>query len=72
VISGFEAIITCNHRQAAGTPVAGSGFWMCLQARVLMLDIPHSDWTAEPVPNGERINMGAYGGTPYASMSFGR
>jgi hypothetical protein len=28
-----------------------------------------SDWTAEPEPNGQRINMGAYGGTPQASMS---
>jgi len=24
---------------------------------------PNSDWTAEPWPHGERINMGAYGGT---------
>ena len=31
---------------------------------------PDSDWTAELLPNGERINMGAYGGTPQASMSF--
>jgi len=30
---------------------------------------PDSDWTAEPEPNGQRINMGAYGGTPQASMS---
>ncbi len=30
---------------------------------------PNSDWTAELWPNGERINMGAYGGTPRASMS---
>ena len=29
-----------------------------------------SDWTAEPEPNGQRINMGAYGGTPEASMSL--
>jgi len=29
---------------------------------------PDSDCTAEPSPNGERINMGAYGGTPKASM----
>jgi len=28
-----------------------------------------SDWSAEPEPNGQRINMGAYGGTPQASMS---
>ena len=29
-----------------------------------------SDWTAELRPHGECINMGAYGGTPQASMSF--
>jgi len=31
---------------------------------------PASDWIAEPAPNGGRINMGAYGGTPQASMSL--
>jgi len=31
---------------------------------------PNSDWTAELWPNGERINIGAYGGTPEASMSL--
>lgn len=31
---------------------------------------PASDWTAELWPHGERINMGAFGGTPQASMSF--
>jgi parallel beta-helix repeat protein len=30
---------------------------------------PASDWTAEPPPNGGRINMGAYGGTLQASKS---
>ena len=30
---------------------------------------PNSDYSNEPMPNGGRINMGAYGGTPYASMS---
>jgi parallel beta-helix repeat protein len=30
---------------------------------------PNSDWTAEPWPNGKRINMGAYGGTAQASKS---
>ncbi len=29
-----------------------------------------SGWTAELWPNGKRINMGAYGGTPQASMSL--
>ena len=30
---------------------------------------PNSVWTAELWPNGKRINLGAYGGTPEASMS---
>jgi len=30
---------------------------------------PNSDWTGELWPHGKRINMGAYGGTPQASMS---
>jgi hypothetical protein len=31
---------------------------------------PNSDWTAELWPHGTRTNMGAYGGTPQASMSL--
>jgi hypothetical protein len=31
---------------------------------------PSSDWTLELWPHGEHINMGAYGGTPQASMSL--
>lgn len=31
---------------------------------------PNSDWTAELWPHGKCINMGAYGGTPQASMSL--
>jgi hypothetical protein len=31
---------------------------------------PNSDWTAELWPHGKRINIGAYGGTPEASMSL--
>jgi len=30
---------------------------------------PTDDPSGEPMPNGGRIDMGAYGGTPYASMS---
>jgi len=30
---------------------------------------PLADFSRERVPNGGRINMGAYGGTPFASMS---
>lgn len=31
---------------------------------------PDSDYSAEPAPNGGRINMGAHGGTPQASKSL--
>ena len=31
---------------------------------------PRSDYRAEPMPNGGRIDMGAHGGTPYASKSI--
>jgi len=31
---------------------------------------PNSDWTGELWPHGKWINMGAYGGTPQASMSL--
>jgi hypothetical protein len=31
---------------------------------------PNSDWTAELWPHGKHINMGAFGGTPEASMSL--
>jgi hypothetical protein len=30
---------------------------------------PQSDYSKEPKPNGGRINLGAYGGTAYASLS---
>ncbi|MBN2129923.1 MAG: right-handed parallel beta-helix repeat-containing protein [Sedimentisphaerales bacterium] len=30
---------------------------------------PNSDWSAELWPHGQRINAGAYGGTPQASLS---
>jgi hypothetical protein len=30
---------------------------------------PRTDWTVEPQPNGQRINVGAYGGTEEASRS---
>jgi hypothetical protein len=33
---------------------------------------PNSEWTAEIWPHGQRINIGAYGGTPEASMSSSR
>ena len=46
--------------------------WVQDAATSLCIDAgnPDSDWTAELQPNGGRINMGAYGGTPEASMSL--
>ena len=31
---------------------------------------PAADCSAEPDPRGKRVNLGAYGGTPYASLSL--
>ena len=53
---------------------ADSGSWVqdMLSSPCIDAGSPDSDWTAELPPNGERINMGAYGGTPQASMSVSR
>jgi parallel beta-helix repeat protein len=61
-------------RSQAGRWYPGSQSWVLdvLTSPCIDTGNPDSDWTAEPAPNGERINMGAYGGTPNASMSFGR
>lgn len=32
---------------------------------------PESDFANEPDPNGSRVNLGAYGNTPWATMSAG-
>lgn len=32
---------------------------------------PASDWSREPSPNGYRVNLGAYGNTPWASCRHG-
>ena len=38
-------------------------------SRLIDAGDPNSDWSDEPLPSGERINMGAYGGTNQASLS---
>ena len=45
--------------------------WILDDATSLCIDAgdPNSDWTAELWPNGQRINLGAYGGTGQAGMS---
>jgi hypothetical protein len=54
-----------------GRYVAASGSWVTDVVMSPCIDAGHPDEYPrdEPVPNGERINMGAYGGTPYASQS---
>jgi len=59
-------------RSQAGRWHAGSQSWLLdvLTSPCIDAGNPDSDFSAELPPNGECINMGAYGGTPQASMSF--
>lgn len=47
-------------------------WWMLDSVTSYCIDAgnPTSDWSAELWPNGQRVNLGAYGGTPQASMSL--
>jgi len=49
-----------------------SGAWVLDDVNSACIDAgdPVSDWTAELWPHGKRINIGAYGRTPQASMSL--
>ena len=59
-------------KSQAGRWDANSKTWVEDQSQSPAIDAgsPSSDWTAELWPHGKRINMGAYGGTPQASMSL--
>ncbi len=61
-------------RSQAGRWHAGSQSWLLdvLSSPCIDTGNPDSDFSAELPPNGERINMGAYGGTPQTGMSFSR
>jgi len=50
---------------------AGAGGWVYDNETSPCIDAgdPESDFSAEAAPNGGRVNMGAYGGTPAASRS---
>ncbi len=50
-------------------PAAQSWIQDALTSPCIDAGDPASDWTAELWPHGKRINIGAYGGTPQASMS---
>jgi predicted outer membrane repeat protein len=54
-----------------GRYVAESDTWVTDDVTSPCIDAGHPDEYpgAEAIPNGARINMGAYGGTPYASIS---
>jgi hypothetical protein len=58
-------------KSQAGRWDANSESWVTDANTSVAIDAgnPNSDWTAELWPHGKRINMGAYGGTPEASMS---
>ena len=49
----------------------GAGAWVTDSVTSPCIDAgdPASDYGSEPSPNGGRINMGAYGNTPFASKS---
>jgi hypothetical protein len=55
----------------AGTYSSSFGTWIRSDENSPCIDAgdPEDDCSAEPKPNGGRIDMGAHGGTPYASMS---
>jgi len=59
-------------QSAAGRWVPQQNQWVPDANTSLCIDAgdPNSDWTAELWPHGKCINMGAYGGTPQASMSL--
>lgn len=46
--------------------------WTTYEIQSDMIDAgnPNSDFSNEPIPNGQRVNMGRYGNTPYASKSW--
>ena len=58
-------------KSRAGRWDADSESWVQdeMNSRCIDAGDSNSDWTAELWPHGKRINMGAYGGTPQASMS---
>jgi hypothetical protein len=58
-------------QSSAGRWDANANVWVTDDNNSPCIDAgdPCSDWTEELWPHGKRINMGAFGGTPQASMS---
>jgi hypothetical protein len=61
-------------RSQVGRYVAATGTWVRDSVTSPCIDAgdPASVFSNEPVPNGGRVNMGAYGGTAFASKSLPR
>ena len=59
-------------RSSSGRWDGGLGEWVYDSVTSACIDggDPGSDWFGEYWPHGGRINIGAYGGTRYASMSL--
>ena len=62
----------CHLKSEAGRwdPIGQSWVQDAVTSPCIDTGDPDSDWTAELWPHGKRMNMGAYGGTPQASMSL--
>jgi len=61
-------------RSQVGRYVPATGTWVRDTVTSSCIDAgdPASSFASEPQPNGGRINMGAFGGTPFASKSLPR
>ena|GEM_PF-717218 len=61
----------CHLKSQSGRWDPNSQSWMLDSVTSPCIDAadPNADWTGELWPHGKRVNMGAYGGTPQASMS---
>ena len=59
----------CHLKSTGGRYDRGAGAWVLDGESSPCIDAgdPGSDYVNEPSPNGSRINMGAWGNTPYAS-----
>lgn len=55
--SGYTDEVTGEHRVYPG------------KSKAIDAGDPQSDYSNEPSPNGKRVNLGAYGNTPYATRS---
>jgi len=74
VSDDFWVVGDYHLRSQAGRWHTGTQSWVLdvLTSPCIDAGNPDSDCSAELPPNGDCINMGAYGGTPQASMSFSR